>query len=125
MLLMHSDRMHALNPKAIVLPAAVDVPRSYIASPDIHKVIADDGKTRVILWRHSPGVRVSGTSGIRILPTECILARIASCGSIYPMENSPISAVRRGAPSYRHWFRRTHSKIDRARECRVTIVERE
>ena len=42
----------------VVSPAsAEDAPRSYVASPDVYKVIADDGKTRVILATWRPGQR--------------------------------------------------------------------
>src|SRR5262249_46904349 len=39
----------------VALPAsAQDAPRSYIASPDVYKVIAENGKTKVILATWPP-----------------------------------------------------------------------
>src|ERR1039457_2064306 len=42
----------------VVRPASADdAPRSYVASPEVYKVIAENNKTRVILATWKPGQR--------------------------------------------------------------------
>ena len=130
--------MHTLNQKAVVLaiaggflahaafvvsPAsAEDAPRSYVASPDVYKVIADDGKTRVILATWSLGQRDQWHShpptGVYFL-TDCEPRVHTPDGKFVDTSRKAGSAVVQ-APIPSHSFENRSSA-----ECRVIIVERE
>jgi hypothetical protein len=102
--------------------SAEDAPRSYVASPDIYKVIADNGKTKVILATWRPGQRDNwhshAANGVYRL-TDCdnraytpdgkFEDRIAKAGSA--IVQAPIAS---------------HSVENRGTaECRAIIVEQE
>jgi hypothetical protein len=107
---------------AISRASADDAPRSYIASPDVYKVIADNGKTKVILATWQPGQRDNWHShpptGVYRL-TGCESRVHTPDGQFRDSSNPAGSAVVQAAiPS--------HSFENRGNtECRIIIVEQE
>ncbi len=106
-----------------VSPArADDAPRSYVASPDVYKVIAEDGKTRVILATWRPGQRDQWHShpptGVYFL-TDCDTRIHTPDGKFVDSSRKVgFAVVQQAIPS--HSFENRSSV-----ECRVIIVERE
>jgi hypothetical protein len=106
----------------IPLAAADDAPRSYLASPDVYKVVADDGKTKVILATWLPGQRDNWHShpptGVYRL-TDCDARVHTPDGKFQDSSRKAGTAIVQGAiPS--------HSFENRGpAECRAIIVERE
>jgi len=94
--------------------SAEDAPRSYVASPEVYKVIADNGKTKVILATWPPGKRITGT---RIPPPECTGSPIAMHGSTLRTENPWRTAVRQEALSCRRRSLRIRSKTEGQRSA--------
>jgi beta-alanine degradation protein BauB len=102
--------------------SAEDAPRSYLASPDVYKVVANDGKTRVILATWRPGQRDQWHShpptGVYFL-TDCEPRVHTPDGKFVDTSRKARSAVAQAAiPS--HSFENRSSA-----ECKVIIVERE
>jgi beta-alanine degradation protein BauB len=102
--------------------AAEDAPRSYIASPDVYKVIAQNNKTRVILATWAPGQRDQWHShpptGVYRL-TDCKSRVHTPDGKFTESNNKAGSAVVQAAiPSH------SFENISDA-ECRAIIVEHE
>jgi hypothetical protein len=102
--------------------SAVDAPRSYVASPEVYKVIADDGKTKVILATWQPGQRDNWHShpptGVYWL-TDCEARVHTPDGNFRDRSNKAGAALVQDAiPS--HSFENRGSA-----ECKTIIVERE
>jgi hypothetical protein len=102
--------------------SAVDAPRSYAASPDVYKVIAQNDKTRVILAIWPPGKRDQWHShpanGVYRL-TDCKSRVHTPDGKFTESISKAGSAVVQGAiPSH------SFENISDA-ECRTIIVEHE
>ena len=102
--------------------SAEDAPRSYVASPDVYKVIADNGKTKVILATWPPGKRDNWHShpatGVYRL-TDCDLRVHAPDGKSVENSNKAGTAVVQ-APISSHSFENRGTA-----ECRTIIVEQE
>jgi beta-alanine degradation protein BauB len=102
--------------------SADEAPRSYIASPDVYKVIAEDSRTRVILATWRPGQRDNWHShpptGVYWL-TGCEPRIHTPDGKFTDSKHGPGWAVTQAAiPS--------HSFENRSEaECRIIIVEHE
>ena len=107
----------------VVRPASADdVPRSYIASPDVYKVIAENNKTRVILATWKPGQRDAWHShpvtGVYYL-TDCEARIYSPDGKFVDFSHKAGFAVVQAAiPS--HSFENRSSA-----DCRMTIFEQE
>ena len=107
----------------VAAPAlAVDAPRSYVASPDVYKVIAENGQTKVIVATWKPGQRDQWhshpASAVYFL-TDCE-ARVYSPDGKYT-DGSPRAGgavVQAAIPS--HSFENRGST-----ECKMLIVEQE
>jgi len=101
---------------------AEDAPRSYVASPDVYKVIADDGKTKVILATWPPGKRDNWHShpatGVYRL-TDCEAQVFSPDGKSVGVSLKAGSAVVQG-PIASHSFENRGTA-----ECRTIIVEQE
>jgi hypothetical protein len=102
--------------------SAEDAPRSYVASPDVYKVIADDGKTKVIMATWPPGKRDNWHShpptGVYRL-TDCDSRTYTPDGKFTDSSRKAGSAIVQAAiPSHSFENRGTT-------ECRTIIVERE
>jgi hypothetical protein len=111
------------NAPFVVSPTlADDAPRSYVASPDVYKVIAEDGKTRVILATWRPGQRDQWHShpptGVYFL-TDCETRIHTPDGKfVDSSRKAGFAVVQATIPS--HSFEKRSNA-----ECRVIIVERE
>src|SRR5665647_122130 len=107
----------------VVRPASADdAPRSYIASPDVYKVIAETNKTRVILATWQPGQRDAWHShpvtGVYFL-TDCEARIYSPDGKFVDVSPKAGRAVVQAAiPS--HSFENRSSA-----ECRFIIFEQE
>jgi hypothetical protein len=106
------------------LPASAEdqAPRSYIASPDVYKVIAQNDKTKVILATWPAGKRDNWHShpanGVYRL-TDCSARVYTPDGKFRDSDNKAGSAVvQAGIPS--HSFENRGST-----ECRAIIVEQQ
>lgn len=102
--------------------SADDAPRSYIASPGVYKVIAENNKTRVILATWSPGQRDQWHShpptGVYWL-TDCEARIFTPDGKFAEIsQKAGYAAVQAAIPS--HSFENRSSA-----ECRIIIVEQE
>lgn len=107
---------------AVPPAAAEDAPRSYIASPDVYKVIAENNKTRVILATWRPGQRDQWHShpptGVYWL-TDCEARLHTPDGKfVEAKQKAGYAVVQAAIPS--------HSFENRSNaECRTIIVEQE
>jgi len=102
--------------------SAEDAPRSYVASPEVYKVIADNGKTKVILATWPPGKRDNWHShpatGVYRL-TDCDARVYSPDGKSVENSSKAGSAVVQ-APIPSHSFENRGTA-----ECRIIIVEQE
>lgn len=107
----------------VALPAsAQDAPRSYIASPDVYKVIAENGKTKVILATWPPGKRDNWHShpptGVYRL-TDCEARVYTPDGKFRDASAKAGSALVQAAIASHSFENRSNA------ECRSIIVEQE
>jgi len=107
----------------VVRPAsAEDAPRSYLASPDVYKVVAENNKTRVIVATWKPGQRDQWHShpatGVYYL-TDC-QARVYSPDGTFREVNEKAGFAVTQLPIPSHSFENRSSS-----ECRIVIVEQE
>jgi hypothetical protein len=101
---------------------AEDAPRANVASPDIYKVIAENGKTRVLLATWQPGQRDNwhshpATAVYRL--TDCNSRVYTPDGKVTENSSKAGSAVLQ-APIPSHSFENRGTA-----ECRSVIVEHE
>jgi hypothetical protein len=107
-----------VNQATIVRAFADDAPRSYVALPDVYKVIAENDKTKVILATSKPGQRDNWhshpASGVYFL-TDCEARLYTPDGKF--TDGSPKAGCKLQSRSIR-------LKCGNA-ECRIIIVEQE
>jgi hypothetical protein len=107
----------------VALPAsAQEAPRSYIASPEVYKVIADNGKTKVILATWPPGKRDNWHSHP---PTG--VYRLTDCEArVYMPDGQSRDASAKAGTAVVQTAIPSHSFENRSNaECRSIIVEQE
>jgi hypothetical protein len=100
----------ALGAIAAVPASAVDEPpRSYVASPDVYKVIAQNDKTKVVLAIWPPGKRDNWHShpanGVYFL-TDCEARIFTPDGKFHD------GSLKAGGPMYKRLSHRIHSEIE-------------
>lgn len=108
---------------ALLVPAsAQDAPRSWVASPDVYKVIAENGKTKVILATWPPGKRDNWHSHP---PTG--VYRVTDCSArVYTPDGKFLDSDRKAGTAIVQATIPSHSFENRGNtECQAIIVEQE
>ena len=104
------------------MAVTADAPRCYVASPDVYKVIAKDGDTRIILATWKPGKRDAwhshppGTAVYVLTDSEAI--------RLHSPEGQHLDGSVRAGQAEIHPVVRSHSFENRSStECRMIFVE--
>ena len=111
--------MTSTKPKKV--SESVDAPRSYVASPDVYKIIAEGNSTRVILATWRPGQRDAWHShppaAVYCL-TDCETVRV------YGPDGQFIEGPIKAGQAEIHPKIHSHSFENRSdTECRILFVE--
>jgi Cupin domain len=102
--------------------SAEDVPRSYVASPDVYKVIAQNGKTKIILATWKPGQRDQWHSH----PATAVYFLTDCEARVYTPDGKFTDARPRAGGAILQAAIPSHSFENRgSAECRMVIVDQE
>lgn len=100
--------------------SAADAPRSYVASPDVYRVVAQDEKTRMVLLTLKPGQRDAWHSH----PARAEYFLKDCDGRIYTPEGNYTDRLRKEGLAVLQGPVPSHSFENRgSSECRVLLVE--
>ena len=109
------------NAEARKASVSEEAPRSYVASPDIYKVIAESGNTRMILATWKPGQRDAWHSHP---PAAVYCLTGCEVGRLYSPDGQFIEMPIKAGQAEIHPKVRSHSFENRSNtECRILFVE--
>jgi hypothetical protein len=117
----HDGRKAMTSAESKKASALTDAPRSYVASPDIYKIIAEGNNTRVILATWKPGQRDAWHSHP---PAAVYCLTDCEAGRLYSPDGQFIEGPIRAGQAEIHPKVHSHSFENRSNaDCRILFVE--